>query len=82
MKKMKLSRTSLSSQRLLGLATTPTLTPIITPSPSTTPIAASIIPFFSPVIGVSFAIIINDEVILVQSPSDDFLVAFLVNLVV
>jgi membrane-bound metal-dependent hydrolase YbcI (DUF457 family) len=45
-------------------------------------VLALILPFLTTVVRVPFAVVINDEIILVQSASYDFLVAIFVHLIV
>lgn len=47
-----------------------------------TVVLAFILPFFTAIIGVSFAMVINDKIILVKTASNDLLVTVLVNFVV
>jgi hypothetical protein len=47
-----------------------------------TVVSALVLPLFTAVVGVAFAIVVNDEVVLVQTTSDNLLVVFLSNLII
>ena len=45
-------------------------------------VSALVLPFFSTVVGVAFAIVVNHKIILVQATSDDLLVVLLSNFII